>query len=97
MLPGTPAFAGVTISLCLPDFHFESGSKDLFNQVVLLEQADDFVLLRFCLWRAGATATPILCRERHWRRAALVLASDVGATVEEGPHDCGASSAVSPA
>src|SRR5215831_3159875 len=54
----------------------------------LLEEAHDLFLLRLCLWRASAAAAGILNCELHRRRSMLVLASRIGATVEERA-DCG--------
>src|ERR1700730_17724296 len=73
--------------------HVRSTLPDSSRCAVLLKQAYDLFLLRFRLSRAGATAAGVLGRELHWRRAALVLASRIGAPFEKCAHGSGATSA----
>jgi hypothetical protein len=56
---------------------------------MLLKQAQNFLLLRFSLWRAGTTAAGVKTGEPHWRRAALVLAFSIRAAIEQTPHRLG--------
>src|SRR5262245_4148720 len=68
-------------------------SRLLFD--VLLKQLHDPLLLCFRFTRTGAAAPTILNREQHWRRAVLVLASGVGATLQESFNGCGTARAYS--
>ena len=66
---------------------------NLLRCAVLLEQVCDLLLLRLRLWRPTAAATGVQGSEPHWRRAALVPASNIGAAIEKGTNGGGATSA----
>src|SRR5882672_6415881 len=58
------------------------------TRAIVLEEADDLLLLRFRLCRSAASAARVVRCEQHRCRSTVVLAPTIGSVFEERLYGC---------